>query len=148
MNLSANILDAMYKLKPNTPAISLLLITGIAIALYLLYSKYFADSIICNFSSCSSVTSSKYAFIFGLPISFYGLLYYLGFASLFFFTDNLKRIFYYSLIGIAFTLYLSFIEAFVLHAWCEWCIYTAIICWLISILSFWNTKVKTESEIV
>lgn len=134
----------MNKQKPNTPAITMLLITGISIALYLLYSKYFAQSIICNFSSCSSVTSSKYGFIFGLPISLYGFLYYIGFSFMFFMTHNLKKIFYYTLIGIAFTVYLSFVEAFILHAWCEWCIYTAVICWALSILSFWNTKIKSD----
>jgi uncharacterized membrane protein len=128
----------MNKLKPNTPAIIALLLAGIAVALYLLYSKYFAGSIVCNFSSCSTVTSSKYAYIMGLPISLSGLFYYIGFILVFFLQNDLKKVFYYSLLGVAFTSYFSFIEAFILKAWCEWCIYTAIICFALSLLSFWN----------
>ena len=34
-------------------------------------------------------------------------------------------------IGVAFSAYLTYIEAFVLHAWCQWCVISAIIMALI-----------------
>ena len=40
-----------------------------------------------------------------------------------------------SAVGVAFSGYLTYLEAFVIHAWCQWCVISAILVTLIFLLS-------------
>ena len=40
-----------------------------------------------------------------------------------------------SAVGVAFSAYLTYLEAFVIHAWCQWCVISAILVTLIFLLS-------------
>ena len=118
-------------------------ILGALISAYLLQSKILGSDLLCGVSSCGVVNNSQYSQIFGIPISAFGLAFYIGMAFLLVF--GYKRLFFIgSIVGVLFSAYLTYIEAFVIHAWCQWCIMSAWIsfslfaCALSRFKSKWN----------
>lgn len=107
-------------------------IVGAIAAVYALLAHYdAASSDFCSISEtfdCDLVNKSKYSEIFNIPVSAMGLAAYV----FFFFTVPVflkKRsewlmnlLVFGSVTGLLFSLYLTFIEAFVLKAWCMLCI--------------------------
>ncbi|PIR42417.1 hypothetical protein CO058_02445 [candidate division WWE3 bacterium CG_4_9_14_0_2_um_filter_35_11] len=101
-----------------------LCILGVLISTYLLQSKLFGSEILCGVSSCGIVNNSNYSEILGIPVSAFGLLFYTGMAVLV--VLKYRRLFFLgSIVGVLFSAYLTYLEAFVLHAWCQWCIMSA-----------------------
>jgi len=101
-----------------------LCILGALISAYLLQSKILGSELLCGVSSCGVVNNSQYSQMFGIPISALGFLFYMGMAVLI--TLGYKRLFFLgSIVGLLFSAYLTYIEAFVIYAWCQWCIMSA-----------------------
>jgi protein-disulfide isomerase/rhodanese-related sulfurtransferase/uncharacterized membrane protein len=99
-------------------------------------------------NGCDTVRASSYAHLFGVPLPAFGVLMYVTLALLVFAENlvsaRLAELIRYAVTGIAgaaflFSLYLSGIEAFVLHAWCTWCMISAGCVTLILALSLWVT---------
>ncbi len=118
-------------------AIALLALVGLLVATYLwLYKIGVLDELQCGTGSCEYVQTSPYAEIFGVPVAFIGVV---GYVALFlvglagvqprFAADRRVTVLIAVLatIGFAFTLYLTAIELFVLHAICRWCMGSAVI---------------------
>jgi uncharacterized membrane protein len=109
---------------------------GVAISLYLFYSKISKSSIICTpGSECDAVNASPYSMLLGIPVSAIGALGYLAILALALWAifgqdhtptwlSNARFIFASG--GLFFAAYLTGIEAFVLHAYCIWCVMQAI----------------------
>ena len=80
---------------------------------------------------CHIVTSSRYAEIFGIPVALIGFLYYVvlfGLVMYFLKTRQSKLLrwaFYLILIGFLFSLYLVYVQAFILYAYCIYCLISA-----------------------
>ena len=127
-------------------AIFVLALIGVGISVYLL-SIHGADMTgkACEINaifSCQTVDQSEYSEIFGIPVSLLGIIGY-GFLALaalvkFFGKKSDRGLDWFLLIaaigGMAFALYLTAIEAFVLHAWCLYCLIQQIDIALILIL--------------
>ena len=106
--------------------------TGFLDALYLSLKKIMSSPVNCYvFEGCQKVTDSAYANFFGIPISFFGVAFYL---AVFFLSvrhletennDIFKVIFYLSSFGLIFAVYLVGIQAFVLRAFCLYCLLSA-----------------------
>jgi uncharacterized membrane protein len=118
-------------------AIVLLALVGLLVATYLwLYKIGVLGQLQCGTGSCEFVQASRYAELFGLPVAFYGVV---GYAALLagglaglqekFAADRRLSMLLASAatLGFAFTLYLTAIELFVLHAICRWCMASAVI---------------------
>lgn len=121
--------------------ILLFCLMGIAVSSYLLYGKLLGSEIICGISSCGIVNESKYSMLFGIPVSALGLLFYFGMA--FVTIVKMDKLFLIgSIFGVLFSAYLSFIEAFVIHAWCQWCVFSAWITICLFLLGFRQFKLK------
>lgn len=122
---------------------------------YLLYAHYSKEaSEFCNFSesfNCEIVNQSIYSELFGIPVSALGLLAYLamllvavrarkvlktGLRKKFTPEALVKTLVVFSALGTLFSLYLTYIEAFVLMTWCIFCVTQQILILLIFILSF------------
>jgi uncharacterized membrane protein len=116
-------------------AIVLLALVGLLVATYLwLYKIGVLGELQCGTGSCEYVQASRYAELFGIPVAFYGVV---GYAALFgvglaglqprFAKDRRVSavLGLLSTAGFAFTLYLTAIELFVLHAVCRWCVVSA-----------------------
>jgi protein-disulfide isomerase/uncharacterized membrane protein/rhodanese-related sulfurtransferase len=97
-------------------------------------------------NGCDTVRASSYANLFGVPLPAFGILMY-GILALLVFAESmastrLAEVARYAVAAMAgagflFSLYLTAIEAFVLHAWCTWCIISAGCVTLIFALALW-----------
>jgi len=118
-------------------------IAGLLISGYLFVAYTTGGPLVCaDKASCDIVRSSQYANLFGLPTPFYGLIFYalLAGGALLATPIHMKRIhpplYLLTGIGLVVSIWLSYIEQFVLHAWCIWCAASAILS-LLAYLVVW-----------
>lgn len=114
-----------------------LALVGLLVSLYLWLWKIGAlGALVCGDGACERVQLSPYAQIAGIPVAFFGVVGYLAIlaVSLAGLHEPLNRrrwptdaIVVFSGIGVAFSGYLTYLEAAVIHAWCRWCIVSAVI---------------------
>jgi len=113
-----------------------LALAGFFVALYLWFWKLgLVGSLVCGpGGSCEYVQSSPQSVIFGSPVALYGVVGYLAL-----FVTGLTGVqpgwvgrrtptvllAVLSGLGVAFSGYLTYVEAAVLHAWCRWCLVSA-----------------------
>jgi len=80
---------------------------------------------------CNLVNTSRFSKLFGVHISIYGALFYfftLLFLFLAIYNDGYWLSFFlplFGIVGFLFSVYLTIIEAFVLHLFCEFCLFSA-----------------------
>lgn len=109
----------------------LVAVVGFADATYLTAKHYLDDPVTCSIlEGCETVTTSKYATLFGIPIALFGSLYYLtSFFLLFLYREGIKGVLnlFAALTVLAFliTLYLLYLQIFVLEALCLFCLGSA-----------------------
>lgn len=125
------------------PILVILGLVGFSIASYIYIEKKKKKKLICpNRFDCDSVINSDYSVIGPFQVEVLGMFYYL-FITIAFLLSNkylnwtlfLKQIFFViSCISVMFSIYLSFIQAFLIRHWCIWCLSSAIISILISLL--------------
>ncbi len=122
--------------------ITVLSALGIFVAGYLTWSHFSGVPVYCGGSnSCELVNNSRFAFIGRLPVSLIGLAGYLAVLVLSLIPYKEDRqwpavlIFGGARIGVMLHWYLFYIEAFVLRAFCYWCISSQTIITLIFLLS-------------
>jgi len=134
-------------------AIVVLALVGLLVATYLwLYKIGVIGVLQCGTGSCEAVQTSRYAVVFGVPVAFVGVA---GYAVLFvvgvvglqpaFVADRRVMLLLAALAtaGFAFTLYLTSIELFVLHAICRWCVVSAAIMtaiWVVAVTCLRRTN--------
>ena len=115
---------------------------GLADAAYLLYKKLKKEKLVCFFGEdCNKVSKSKYGYFFGIPNEVFGVGFYLFALSLFVFSLlGVTTIFEISLFSLLLfaaipasiaSLYLLWIQAVVLKTWCEWCVLSSLVNFLI-----------------
>ncbi len=122
-----------------------LALIGFFVALYLwLWKLGLMGPMVCSTGGCETVQLSEYAIFFGLPVALYGTV---GFASLFVVSlaglqDSWSEkrgptllLTVLSGIGVVFVGYLTYLEAAVIHAWCQWCIVCAVLVTAIFLIS-------------
>ncbi len=121
---------------------------GLFVSLYLLW-EYTSPSIpmVCFGGGCDVVRASSYSHLLGIPLPVFGVLMY-AFLALLLFVHPLVpasttrwaeyAVVLISGVGFLCSLYLTGVEAFVLHAWCEWCVTSAISVTLIFVLSVFD----------
>jgi uncharacterized membrane protein/thiol-disulfide isomerase/thioredoxin len=123
-------------------AIPVLAIVGLGVAGYLTYVETQAVPAVCGpVGDCNAVQSSPYARLFGLlPIGVLGVIGYVAILVAWlwgrFRVDPLARyaplaVFGLALVGTLFSLYLTYLEPFVIKAVCIWCLTSAVIITLI-----------------
>jgi uncharacterized membrane protein len=92
---------------------------------------------------CHNVNFSPYSEIGGIPVSVFGMAAYLVIAGILLLEPRLMIaqengslvIFGISLAGVAFSAYLTWLEIYVIHAICPFCVASAVIISLIFILA-------------
>lgn len=115
-----------------------LAVLGFLVAAYMSYSKITDTPVVCALSSCETVNNSKYSYIFGIPIPFFGLTFYALAINAALYKSK-KWMFRLGILGVLFTGYFTFIEAFVIYAWCQWCLVSA---WLTLCLLVLGARLK------
>lgn len=131
---------------------------GMGISGYLTYGYLVNTSIGCPFNAnCDLVQASPYAYMWGVPVPLLGLLMYSAITLMGFFLLLKKHdwenalslgIYGISLTGVIFTAYLYYLEIFILHAFCSWCIVSSIVILFIFSLSLiYLSKYKQPDEV-
>ncbi len=134
---------------------------GLGVALYLVYVETTPAQAICGpLGDCNAVQDSPYALIFGwLPVGIAGALGYLAILGAWFWGrrsgTGLGAYVPVALLGMSafgtlYSVYLTYLEIFVIHAVCMWCITSAVTMTLIFLASLpkaaaWLTAAE-ESE--
>jgi uncharacterized membrane protein len=118
---------------------------GLLIANYIRGTKKTAGALVCPLEgSCDTVVHSDYSRLFGIPIETLGMLYYsLIFLTYLYFSFSPTAVplpvsYFVLALSVAaflFSMYLTGIQAFVLHHWCTWCLFSASICTIIFVLA-------------
>lgn len=115
----------------------LISLLGLFLGAYLtLYKFGYIGSLVCNVSSCEQVQTSRWSVFIGLPVATWGLGFYVVMLvlSLVGLQERFEESREVSLalvamsgVGLLFTAWLNYLEAFVINAWCEWCIASALL---------------------
>jgi uncharacterized membrane protein len=112
-------------------------VIGIGVAIYLTYVHYSGTRPACSLgASCLKVQTSQWSKVGGVPVALIGLIGYIAiFASLLAPDREETRLatLGMTLIGTAFSGYLTYRELFSIHAICEWCASSAVIMTLLFI---------------
>ncbi|PKN98209.1 MAG: vitamin K epoxide reductase [Chloroflexi bacterium HGW-Chloroflexi-4] len=111
-------------------------IIGFVDSAYLTIIKLTNSPIYCTpgLGDCESVQNSQWATIWGIPIALLGALAFLVLILCFVFEKRISilrnyidyMIFGISFFGFIYSLYLTYLELFVIHAICQWCVLSAI----------------------
>jgi uncharacterized membrane protein len=121
-----------------------LTILGAADALYLIIYKFTGNNRMClGNGGCHDVNFSPYSVIYGIPVAVFGMCAYLAILCILILEPRLKiakengplAIFGISLGGVVFTAYLTYLEIYVIHAICPFCVASAIFITLIFVLA-------------
>ena len=117
--------------------VATLSLAGIFVALYLLlYKLGMIGNLSCSVGSCETVNSSKWATFLGLPVAGWGVAWYVAMFVLAIVSTGSRfadsPLVSLVLLGVAasgliFSLYLTYLELFVINAICQWCVVSTII---------------------
>jgi uncharacterized membrane protein len=111
--------------------LTVLTVAGLGIAGYLTYVHYAEIQPVCTAGdSCIKVQSSVYSELAGVPVALIGLLGYVSILGLLLARESENTRFAMmalTLVGFAFSGYLTYRELFSIHAICEWCATSAAI---------------------
>ncbi len=144
--------------------IFVLCLVGLGVSFYLLNIHYAEGTGVCDINetfSCHTVNTSKYSVVFGIPVALLGALGYtfMGFLALGvgnakkwkFVTKGvwkqivqLRVLFAFALISFLFSLYLTYVESFILHTYCIFCLVSQLCVVLIALLSY--SLLKSEKK--
>jgi uncharacterized membrane protein len=113
-------------------------LAGLADATYLTVQALTGETLGCGGSpDCFRVLGSSYAKVGGIPMALFGVLAYFSVFTLATFAAfgyARARTFLMATIGAMFlgTLWLLYVQAFVLHAYCRYCLFSAAITFLLA----------------
>jgi uncharacterized membrane protein len=121
--------------------VAMLALAGIFVALYLLlYKMGIIGELTCSIGSCETVNTSKWATFLGLPVAAWGVAWYVATFVLALVSTDARFagsgvissvLLGNAAIGWIFSLYLTWLELFRIHAICQWCVISAILVTLI-----------------
>ncbi len=128
----------------------LLALAGVGVSGYLTWTHLANQAIACGGSQeCDIVQQSIYSEVMGIPVALLGLLAYVALLVLLFLRGRLPEawdayiplaVFGISLIGVLYSAYLTYLEMYVIHAICRWCVSSAVIITAIFILSLFDLR--------
>lgn len=117
--------------------VAALSLAGIFVAVYLLlYKLGMIGELSCSVGSCETVNSSKWATFLGIPVAGWGVAWYVGMFALSLVSaqekfENSRPVSLLLLVvagtGLLFSLWLTYLELFEIHAICQWCVVSAVI---------------------
>lgn len=130
--------------------VAALSLTGLLISAYLWMFKHgYIGALACGTGECATVQLSEYSSFLGVDVALLGALAYaalVGLAMLGLQPGWLDRraptrgILLLSAGGVLFAAYLTWLELFVIHAICRWCVASAVIIVLIFVLTMLDRR--------
>ena len=125
------------------PVLALLALVGFGDATYLSIEHFSGAIPPCTIHGCETVLTSAYSTIFGIPIALLGALYYFALLVIYlvYFEAHdaraLNIALRLSVLGFLADLWFVSAQAFIIHAWCQYCLLSALMSTLIFIISYW-----------
>jgi uncharacterized membrane protein len=122
--------------------ILLLSIVGIIDSIYLSIKHYTLSAVNCSiFEGCELVTTSSYSTVFSVPVALLGIIFYafiFSFALMFLKSKSNKSLILLltiSSIGFIVSMWFVYVQVFILHAFCFYCLISASLSTTIFILN-------------
>jgi uncharacterized membrane protein len=108
-----------------------LAVVGLLMSAYLTWIHLRGEAPICLSSGggCETVQASRYAEIMGVPVAALGLAGYAGLLLSALLRGEVGALLglFIALVSVLFSAYLTWLELFVIHAICQWCVTSAIL---------------------
>lgn len=135
---------------------ALLSLLGFFVATYLyLYKLGKIPGLACGTGGCETVQTSPWANVLGVPVAAFGVAGYL--ACLIFALIGLQQpagrrhwsdtlLLASASAGVAFTAWLTYAEAFLIHAWCRWCLGSAAIISLLFLCALLSWRARRRAQ--
>jgi uncharacterized membrane protein len=117
---------------------AVLAVAGLGVAGYLTYVHYAGLHPVCVASGgCETVQSSHYAKLAGVPVPLLGLIGYAAILLSLLVRGESGRLATagLALVGFGFSLYLTYLELFVIKAICQWCVASAVLLTALAVLA-------------
>jgi len=112
-------------------AIAAIAAIGIGVATYITIadSSGGAPACLAGGGGCQTVASSSYSHIVGVNVAVFGILGYVLLLGTAFVQGDAGRFsgFIFALFGFSFSVYLTYLELFRIHAICQWCVGSAVV---------------------
>ena len=115
---------------------AVLALAGAAIAGYLTIVHYRESLLVCSgVSDCETVQTSEYAEVSGIPVAMMGLVMFVVLIALTVarivrpgYADAATMIIFAMVVAsLGFYIYLTYLELFVIHAVCQWCVASSLV---------------------
>jgi len=136
---------------------ALISLLGLFLGVYLtLYKFGYIGTLACGVSSCEKVQTSRWSEFLGLPVATWGVGFYVvmlamalaGLQERYAESSGLSlAMMLWTGWGVLFTAWLNYLEAFVIHAWCEWCIGSATMVLILFVLSVFDWRETRSLEL-
>lgn len=129
---------------------------GIIDAFYDSYAIYNGQLLWCPppIEGCNAVASSSYAYILGLPVGYFGVVYYLcmfGIAAMLAFAPISRGLrlgaLLYAATGVSFSIYFMYIQFAFIHAFCIYCLISALLTLFLLIAAFLHFRSTRMDQI-
>ena len=124
-------------------------LAGLLDSFYLTYTRFAGITPPCTvsfISGCATVAKSKYSVLLGVPLSVFGMFFY-GFAILISAIYIWKKFNYFkelllavSVLGTISSIYFLYLQAFVIKAFCIYCLASAIFSFILLAISIYVYK--------
>ncbi len=135
--------------------IAVFALIGAFVATYLtLYKIGVIGQLTCSVQGCETVNTSRWATFLGFPVAAWGVAFYLamfvvaliGTRPSYEEEKNFSQAMtLMSGFGVLFSAWLTYLEFFVIHAVCMWCVISAVIVTIIFILSLLDLRERSGS---
>ncbi len=116
-------------------------LSGLWLTIYIRTKKEHHSKMVCPLhADCDAVIYSEYSRFFGIPVELLGIFYYSTIAFTYIFLSFMPQfaimsvkfaVLLLSATAFLFSLYLTFIQGFLLRQWCTWCLSSAALCVII-----------------
>src|SRR5690348_2073757 len=104
---------------------------GIGVATYITIADSGGGSPVClaGGHGCQTVASSSYSHLLGINVAVFGIVGYVLLLIAALLRGDVARMagFLFSLAGFGFSVYLTYLELFVIEAICQWCVASAVL---------------------
>jgi uncharacterized membrane protein len=133
---------------------ALLSLAGLFISGYLyLYKIGRIGSLACGTGGCETVQLSSWSRFAGLEVSLIGVVGYAGLLALSLVALEagelrwpIRALTLAAGLGVVFTLYLTYLELFVIHAICRWCVASSVIILAIFVLALLDRRMRSRPK--
>lgn len=130
-------------------ALAAVSVLGLALAVYLTVVRFSGGDLACVVGGgCEVVQNSEYATLLGIPVPVLGIVGYAGFLVSAAIAGPPGRALglFNGLVAAAFSGWLTYVEAFILRAWCTWCVASAVLVSIATVIAVARVVVGARAD--